>query len=242
MCEYGIQLYSVRDITENDLLGAIHQVAAMGYKGMEFAGYFDHSAEEIKACMDAAGVSAWGTHIGYDTLREDVIDETIAYHQAIGCNLLIIPWADLSTLDSLKELAGIMEKALPKLEKAGMTLAYHNHSHEFMVNQDGIVPFDWMMENTQIKVELDTFWAYNADKDPIAMMEALGDRLVAIHIKDGEKGGEGNPLGQGKAPVKAVHDYAKAHGIMTIVESETLNPDGPAEAKICIDYLRQLDA
>ena len=44
MCEYGIQLYSVRDITEKDLPGAIRQMAEMGYKGMEFAGFFGHSA------------------------------------------------------------------------------------------------------------------------------------------------------------------------------------------------------
>ena len=43
--EYGLQLFSVRDITDKDLEGTLKAVSEMGYKYVEYAGFFGHSAE-----------------------------------------------------------------------------------------------------------------------------------------------------------------------------------------------------
>ena len=114
------------------------------------------------------------------------------------------------------------------------------HSHEFRPNEDGIVIYDWLLENTDLKLQLDTYWAYNAGKDPIQMLKDLGSRVICIHIKDGLMGGEGRALGEGTAPVRAVHDYAAANRLPMIVESEGLQPTGLKEVGRCMDYLRQL--
>ena len=42
--EYGIQMFSVRDIAEKDLHAALRKVAELGYRYVEFAGFFDHPA------------------------------------------------------------------------------------------------------------------------------------------------------------------------------------------------------
>ena len=63
-----------------------------------------------------------------------------------------------------------------------------------------------------------------------------------IHLKDGRRGGYGIPLGQGDAPVADVVRYAETHGLAMVVESETLNPNGLAEAEACINYLKSLEA
>ena len=104
-----------------------------------------------------------------------------------------------------------------------------------------------MQKRTDIKFELDTFWTFNAGYDPCEMMEKLADRLIAIHIKDGFKSeavgakAHGMPLGMGEAPVPAVYAKALAMKLPIIVESETQTPDGPTEARICMDYLRSLE-
>ena len=54
--EYGLQMYSVRDITKTDLEGAMKAVAEMGYTYVEFAGFFGHSAEEVKGWLDKYGL------------------------------------------------------------------------------------------------------------------------------------------------------------------------------------------
>ena len=61
-------------------------------------------------------------------------------------------------------------------------------------------------------------------------------------IKDGLTNGQGRALGEGTAPVAAVREYAIAHGLEMVVESETLNPTGIKEVERCIKYLRSLEA
>ena len=68
--EYGLQMYSLRDITGEDLKGALEKVSKIGYKGVEFAGFFGHSAEEVKSWLDEYGLTVTGTHTGWKEVAE----------------------------------------------------------------------------------------------------------------------------------------------------------------------------
>ena len=239
--DYGLQLYSVRDITGQDLAGAMEQVAALGYRFVEFAGFFGHSAEEVKAMLDKTGLAVSGTHTGWQELTADRIDETIAYHKAIGNKNIIIPGADLSTREKLDELIALINEAQPKLAEAGIALGYHNHSHEFIPTGYGALIHEELETRTQVEFEIDTYWAYVAGLDPIALLERLGERVRVIHLKDGFADGRGMALGEGTAPVAAVREYAIAHGLAMVVESETCNPTGIEEVGRCMKYLKGLE-
>lgn len=239
--EYGLQLYSVRDITGQDLEGALAKVAALGYRFVEFAGFFGHSADKVKAMLDTYGLSVSGTHTGWQELTADRIDETIAYHKSIGNKNIIIPGADLSTREKLDDLINLINEAQPKLAAAGIALGYHNHSHEFIETGYGALIHKELEERTQVEFEIDTYWAYVAGLDPIALLERLGDRVRVIHLKDGFADGHGMALGEGTAPVAAVRDYAIAHGLAMVVESETCQPTGIEEVARCMAYLNKLD-
>ncbi len=239
--EYGLQMFSMRDLAKENLLAALEKAAEIGYKGIEFAGFFGFSAEEVKAKLDELGLSAWGTHTGTAALTDDVIAETIAYHKTIGCEKLIIPGHDLSTAAKIDEFVDLVNKAQPILAEAGIKLGYHNHSHEFVPNEDGQIIYDELLSRTTMQLELDTYWAYNAKKNPTEMMEALAPRLYSIHIKDGNSEGHGYPLGMGTAPVDKVYAKAVEMGVPMVVESETLTPDGATEADICFKHLKSLE-
>ena len=242
--KYGIQLYSVRDNTPKDMEGTLRALSEMGYSMVEFAGFFGHSADTVKGWLDKYSLTASGTHTGWEALRDD-FDGTVAYHKTIGCDTIIVPGADLSTREKLDAFIAFMSDAAARLAKEGITLAYHNHSGEFIKNSYGAITHEEMQAKMDgVKFEIDTYWAYHAGIDPVAIMDKLyGEgRLPVIHIKDGLANGAGKPLGMGTAPVKAVWEKAKALSVPMIVESETLTPDGLTEAKICIDYLKSLEA
>ena len=133
--EYGLQLYSIRDITGNDLEGALKQVADLGYKFVEFAGFFGHSAEEVKGWLDKYGLICSGTHTGWGDLLPENIEATIAYHKTIGNPHIIIPGADLGTLEKIIDFCAVMNKAQLRLAKEGISLGYHNHSQEFFMDE-----------------------------------------------------------------------------------------------------------
>ena len=53
--EYGIQMYSLRDVTKDNLKEALCMVADMGYKYIEFAGFFGRSSADVNKILDEAG-------------------------------------------------------------------------------------------------------------------------------------------------------------------------------------------
>ena len=239
---YGIQMYSVRDLTKTDLREALRQVGELGYKYIEFAGFFDHTADEIVAMLKEFNLEISGTHSSVNDLRPENIEATVAYHKAIGNPDYIIPGADLSTLDKIKEFCEIVNFAQPILEKEGIRLSYHNHSGEFVIMPWGSTIHSELELRTKLHFQLDTYWLYNAGVDPIATMERLAHRLHVIHLKDGLMGGEGKALGEGTAPVVAVRAKAIEMGLTMVVESETLTPDGISEVGRCIKFLKTLEA
>ena len=238
--EYGIQMYSLRDITGQDLDGALKAVAEMGYQNVEFAGFFGHSAEDVKAMLDKYGLKCSGTHSGIGDLLND-FEGTVKYHKTIGNHNYIIPGHDLSTKEKLDTFIAQANELAPKLRAEGIELGYHNHSHEFYDMPEGYQIHKELEERADVFFELDTYWAYVAKKDPVAEMERLKSRLRVIHLKDGDINGHGVSLGSGTAPVAAVREKAIELGVGIVVESEGCDPTGCEEVQRCIDYLHSLD-
>lgn len=240
--KYGLQMYSLRDITEKDMEGALKEVAAMGYSFVEFAGFMGHDAHEIREMLEKYGLKVSGTHTGLAALTEDKLEETIAYHKGIGCRDIIIPYEKFATkadIDAFVERVGVLT---PRLRAEGLHLHYHNHDHEFLPNEDGLIPEDELVKRTDILLEIDTYWVFAAGKDPVEVLKKLKDRVKVIHLKDGVGGHEGTSLGLGKAPVKEVRKLAMELGLTMVVESEGLDPTGLEEVKRCIDFLKEEDA
>lgn len=238
---YGLQLFSVRDAAETDLLDAIRKVAEIGYEYVEFAGFYGHSAADVRRTMDECGIKCSGTHTGYGELRPEVLDATIEYHKTIGNQNIIIPGAELWTLDNIAEFCDVVNNAIPILKKEGINVGYHNHSHEFEVRSWGSTIHAELERRTDLAFEIDTYWIFNAGCDPIKVLKRLENRLCAIHLKDGIPGESGKALGEGYAPVKKIRDVAYEMGLPIVVESETLDPDGISEVARCMEFLKSID-
>ncbi len=249
--EYGLQIYSVRDITEDSMKLALMKISEMGYKYVEFAGFFDYLPEQIKIWLDSFGLECSGTHTGIQALTPENIDETIRYHKVIGCDNLIVPWCDWSDAPATIEK---LNEAQKKLAENGIRLGYHNHSREFFPDANGVVFEDELYEKTTLELEIDTFWAFNADLDVIGYLEAHKDRIRVIHLKDGfsspaenknydhvHDGAVGCSVGSGANIIPQIVDWANKNGVLMVIESESLNPTGLEEVERCITYLRTLD-
>lgn len=238
--EYGLQLYSVRDFTKDDLAATLKKVAQIGYKYVEFAGFFGHSAQEVKAMLDDNGLIVSGTHSGLQDLVDDFAG-TVRYHHAIGNTNYIVPGAAWGTAAELDDTIAKLNKFKPMLAAEGITLAYHNHDGEFKPNQDGQIAHEEMEKRSDIDFEIDTYWAYVAGRDPVEVISRLKDRVHVIHLKDGTQDKVGYPLGDGTAPVAVVRAKAMELGMTMVVESENLQPDGISEVTRCFEYLMSLE-
>lgn len=255
MTNYGLQMYSIRDEAKVDLKNALRCASEMGYRYIEFADFFENEAKDVKEWLDEYGLIACGTHTALSELLPEKIEATIAYHKTIGCSNLIIPAASWRTEEKFEQNIAIINQAQKKLDEAGITLSYHNHSTEFFVTPYGKVIEEELLERTNVMLEIDVFWLYNAGIDPVSYCEKIKDRICMIHLKDGKiaknieksfanahDGVEGLSLGLGEVPIKAIRKWAIENGFFMVVESEGLNPTGPEEVQRCMDYLKTLEA
>ncbi len=243
--EYGLQLFSVRDSAEVDLEGTLCKVAELGYKYVEFAGFYGHSASEVKGWLEKYGLKVSGAHIGMHELFSDAIDSTIAYHKELGNKNIMTAWLGFESREAFDGSIVTLNEAYKKLTAEGFALGHHNHSIEYLPTAYGANIHKELEDKTDIYFEIDTFWVYAAGLDPVAEIERLKDRTPVIHIKDGYLSEDGSthgmPLGEGSAPVEEVYRKACELGMFMVVESETLTPSGLDEAERCIKYLRKIE-
>jgi sugar phosphate isomerase/epimerase len=234
--EYGIQLYSVRDLAEKDFAAALEAVAKMGYTHVEFAGFFDIPAREVKAMLDNNGLKVSGTHALLSELDGD-FGALVDYHHTIG-NTNYVCGIRKFDPERLATSVESLNKYQRMLATEGIRLGLHNHDKEFRLNEAGQLPVQVLWDNTDIVFEVDTYWVYIAGKDPVKVIEEMKSRVPMIHLKDGDDQRNGFSLGSGTAPVAAVREKAIELGMHIIVESEGLQPDGVSEVGRCMDYLK----
>lgn len=217
----GIQMYAIRNLCENDLEAGLRTVAEIGYQGVEFAGFFGHSADEVAGWLKEYGLEAMGAHIPADELF-DHIDETIAFHKKIGNKRLICPWYNLHTKADVEELAAKMVAIAPKVREAGMKIYYHNHAQEFEMD-DGVCLIDLLAQAVPadiLSLEFDVYWIWLGKQDPVSYLKTYKDRISIFHAKDGTTDG-GTLAGCGKVDLPAVFNCAKELDLeWAVVESE----------------------
>ena len=238
--KYGVQMYAIRTLCSSDLEAGIKTAAEIGYQGLEFAGFFNHSAEEVAGWLKKYGVEAMGAHVAIEAIVD--ADNTIAFHKAIGNKRINCPWADLKTEADVDKLVEQMNSVKAKYAEAGMELYYHNHAHEFEKDGDNYL-IDLLAEKMpDLKLEFDAYWVYRGGECPIKYLKKYEGRTGIFHFKDGTME-EGTLAGQGNVDLKAVCDYAKAQNFdWAVVESEaTDDRDEQIEAiRADLAYLKSI--
>jgi len=184
----GVQLYTVRDLMKDDFDGTIAKVAKIGYKEVEFAGYFGRTGQQVRAVCDKNGLAAVSTHVQYDEL-DDKFPSVIETSNTIGMKYIVCPWIP----EELRKSPDIWKKASDKFnrcgdlsKKAGMQFAYHNHWFEFLP-VDGKLPYDQLLKECDpnlVKMEMDLCWITAAGGDPLKYFSAYPGRFPLVHVKD----------------------------------------------------------
>jgi sugar phosphate isomerase/epimerase len=187
----GVQLYTVRDAMKTDFDGTLGKVAAIGYKEVEFAGYFGRSPKDVRASLDKVGLSAPSVHVGPDIVRNHIA-EAIEASKVIGHTYIVCPWideADRNSPDGYKIVAESFNKAGETCKKAGIQFAYHNHNFEFSpaASLNGQLPYDFLLAKTDpnnVKMEMDLCWIIVGGQDPVKYFQRYPGRFPLVHVKD----------------------------------------------------------
>lgn len=253
----GIQLYSVRDDAARDLPGTLRELAGMGYDGVELAGLYGKTAEEVRDLAQEVGLTIISAHVGLAEFRQGIA-ETVARYRTAGCRYIAIPHlaaedrpdgANFPQVE--KELAAIAEECA----KQGLMLLYHNHDFEFAKLPDGRTELEALYAcapESLLQTEIDVCWVNIVGEDPAALLRKYTGRVPLVHLKDsvGDRSAEHyeslgidhrpapdavpfsfRPVGSGVVDIPAVVAAAKDAGASWLIVEE----DEPAEGQTAME-------
>jgi sugar phosphate isomerase/epimerase len=191
IAKVGVQLYTVRTLMKSDFAGTIAKVASVGYKEVEFAGYFGHSPAEVRSILDKNGLAAPSCHVSYDVV-EKKWPETIEAAKTVGHRFIVCPFIEKNqrnSADAWKRTIELFNKAGETSKKAGIQFGYHNHWWEFGPDPSlgGKLPYDYLLDSTDanlVKMEMDLGWISVAGQDPVAYFKRYPGRFALVHVKD----------------------------------------------------------
>ena len=213
----GVQLYTVRAEMRASVEKTLEQVARIGYKEVEFAGYFDRSAKDIRALLDANGLTSPSAHSAAmpairNRLPQLLEDAAIMGQRCVICASL--PNSE-QTIDGYKRVAAEFNRAGELGAKSGITVGFHNHSDDHAALGD-TTGFDILLAECDPKVttmQMDLYWTVKGGKDPLAYFAKYPGRFSSVHVKDMTAGGVMVDVGEGALPFAKYFAQSKQAGI-----------------------------
>jgi sugar phosphate isomerase/epimerase len=209
----GLQLYSVREQCTADLPGTLAAVSKIGYRTVEFAGYYGRSAKDLRKLLDDNGLVACGTHTPYESVQGDKLKETVEFNRTIGNKFLIVPWMnEAKSKQEWLDRAKLFNEIADQVKPDGMWVGYHAHQHDF--NQiEGVTAWDLFFGNTKAEVvmQLDTSNCCEGGADPVAVLKKYPGRARSIHLK-AFGGGPDAVIGEDKVDWPSVFAFCETKG------------------------------
>jgi sugar phosphate isomerase/epimerase len=225
----SVQLYSVREAFAADPAAALGRLAAIGFTTVEPFGLVEH-ADTLEKLLPELGLVAPTAHHRF--LAEDDLPAALDAARRCGVGTVVDPfvvpeqWTDRAGVDAVA--AGLNAAAGPAAD-AGIRIAYHNHDHELTNRIGGVTALEYLVDrlDERVLLEIDTYWVAIGGADPVALLERFGDRVAAVHLKDGAVPGttlDQVPLGEGDMPVAALLAAVPA-GAVRVVEFDDYRGD-----------------
>ncbi len=265
----GLQLYSVRDTLPKEYEGTLRQLAALGFREVEAAGFFGRSAGQVKQAMDQAGLRCVSAHYALKDLLPKT-DEIIQYGKDLGLKFIVCASPMLKdparvkdpgspaareqmTLEDWRWNADQFNHIGERVNAAGMRFAYHNHTPEFL-SENGILFYDELLRSTdpaKVSMELDCGWAAVAGQKPVDLLTRYATRISMLHVKDFKMSHGVAPLpsppstelGRGVIDYHAIFEAARNanHIEHAFVEQEEFDMPEMEALKIDADYMKALN-
>lgn len=238
--QIAVQLYTLRDFTKTpaDIAKTFARVKKIGYEAVQCSALGPIEPKELAKILQNEGLICCATHMGLDAMR-DQPEQTIENHKLWGCSLTAIGgwgWKDVTEANQWISFAREYSAIAKKYEGSGLSIGYHNHSHE-LVKFHGETALDLVFKNTSpdVWMEVDTYWITHGGGDPIQYINKYAGRLPAIHLKDmgisiGERKQEMREIGEGNLNFPGILDAARKAGTKWfIIEQDNCNGLDPFE-------------
>ena len=232
--EIGIQLWTLKDLIQDDLNASLEAIGKMGYTSIETYGFdgnfFGITPKEFYSICNGFGLKVQSTHTNITDKNAAFLAEKAAM---AGLEYLIMPsmmGRPENTIDDFKRTAHEMNLIGETCRQFNLSFGYHNHEFEFRP-LEGTLPYNVLLSETNpdfVGFQLDTYWIVKAGYDPLLYFQKHPGRFSTWHIKDLGNDGESCIIGNGKIDFRALMAQAEKAGLNRIfVEQENFSEGSP---------------
>jgi sugar phosphate isomerase/epimerase len=241
---FGIQLYTLRSLLERDFDGTLARVAEIGYREVEFAGYYNRTPAQIREVLQRSGLTAPSAHIPLPATDDDW-KRALDGAAIIGHQWAVVPWLDEKQRKDLPRLAERLNHLGTLTRAAGLRQGYHNHDFEFAPSPAGGTLLDAMISGTDpalVDFEMDVYWVTKAGSDPLALMAKYPGRFPLLHLKDATAAPERRmvDVGSGSIDFTTIIRTARAHDLKHVFVEHDQPADPLASARASFAHLSSL--
>jgi len=219
--DIGVQIYSVRNELNEDLVGTIAAIANLGYTCIEAYGlgidgkfFGQYTPEEFNAIVTDTGMYVASVHTGYFTDKQ--ADVFINAALAMNTKHLVIPYLDESMRGDYYSVAENLNRIGELSSSAGLRFGYHNHDFEFLVAPDDRVPMDILITETdedKVSFQADLYWVRKAGVDPVEFIKKYPRRFLSYHVKDADSNLDQTTVGEGIIPFPEIFESNEISGV-----------------------------
>ena len=235
----ALQLYTLREEVKKDFKGTLRKVAEMGFDGVELAGHGGLGIVEVKEALQSCGLQAISSHVPLADLRND-LEKVLEEQLELGVKFIVCPYLTEEERDYallISDLNDIGERC----HEAGLTLCYHHHDFEVLTEYNGRPALASILEETNVKAELDLYWLTYAGENPAKWIERHHPPLV--HLKDMTTDGERffAELGTGGVDLEPAFALWESANIQWWIVEQDASKTSPIESvRKSMDYLKQM--
>jgi sugar phosphate isomerase/epimerase len=240
----GIQLYTLRSLLERDFDGTLARVAEIGYREVEFAGYYKRTPAQIREVLQRTGLAAPSAHIPLPATDDDW-KRALDAAAVIGHRWAVVPWLDEKQRKDLPRLADRLNHLGALTKAAGLRQGYHNHDFELAAAPGGGTLLDAMIAGTDpaiVDFEMDVYWVTKAGGDPLALMAKYPGRFPLLHLKDATPAPERRmvDVGSGSIDFTTILKTARTHNLEHVFVEHDQPADPLASARASYAHLASL--
>jgi sugar phosphate isomerase/epimerase len=214
LARLGVALFTIPKLLDQDFAGALKLLSGIGYREVQFfgpypfsvpaaherwkavsaslglreSGFFGRSPRDVRALLDASGLTAPAMHVDIGTLRTRLAESADAARALATTYVGIssIPADERRTLDGYKRIADEFNQIGARAKALGVRFAYHNHGYG-LTEVEGQVPLRVVLERTDpalVWMEMDLFWTVAGGGDPVELLDTYKGRYRLMHVKD----------------------------------------------------------
>lgn len=234
----GVQTYTIRKLTKNNLKKSLQDLRALGIHNIELA-YIPLTEQNI-IMIKSSKIKVLSLQLKFKILKNN-FDTIVNHCRNLKCQRVVVSviplYAILGGRRAIIKFSKELNHLKDRYKKQHIEFAFHHHDFEFKkINNQ--TKLDILLENTDqdVKIVTDTYWAAKSNINPSDLINQLKNRLMGVHLRD-LKMPDDAEVGQGTIDFKKVLLEAKKFASYAVIEQNTKQPF--ESLKLSTDYIKE---